>query len=203
MSFYRFNMILGWVLFAALVLFGIRELTGFLMTPKELAEPAYQVAGAEEPAPTDAKPGEATPGEAAPGEAAPGEAALGETAPSPEMPLDQLLAAASPDKGQAAAKKCVACHSFDKGGANKIGPNLWGIVDRDIGTADGFKYSDALTAKAGNWTYDALSAFLTDPKAFAPGTRMAFGGIKGAADRADLIVYLRGLADSPKPLPGK
>ena len=198
MSFYRFNMILGWVLFAALVLFGIRELTGFLMTPKELAEPAYKIAGVEEPAPGDAKAGATMAGDAKPGEAAPSAAA-----PSPEAPLAQLLAAASADKGQATAKKCAACHTFDKGGANKIGPNLWGIVERDIGTAAGFNYSDALTAKAGNWTFDALSAFLTEPKAFLPGTRMAFGGIKSAADRADLIVYLRGLADSPKPLPGK
>jgi cytochrome c len=198
MSFYRFNMILGWVLFAALVLFAIRELSDFLLTPKELAEPAYKIAGVEEPAPTDAESGAAKPGNAKPGEAAPSAAA-----PSPEAPIAQLLAAASADKGQTTAKKCAACHTFDKGGANKIGPNLWDIVERDIGTATGFTYSDALSAKAGNWTFDALSAFLTEPKAFLPGTRMAFGGIKSAADRADLIVYLRGLADSPKPLPGK
>lgn len=188
MNFLRFNRIAGWVLFALLVIFGSREISHLVMAPKELAEPAYKIAGVEE-----------TPAAGAPAASTPAAGA----APAAEAPFAQLLGAASVEKGQAGAKKCVACHSFDKGRANKIGPNLWGIVEQDIAGVGGFKYSDALQAKTGTWTYDALSAFLAEPKTFAPGTRMAFAGIKSAADRADMIVYLRSLADSPKSLPGK
>ncbi len=112
-----------------------------------------------------------------------------------------LLAGADLAGGESGAKKCAACHSFDDGGADKIGPNLYGIVGRDIGGVPGFAYSDALNNMDGVWDYDALDAFLANPKGFAPGTKMAYAGMKKAESRADLILYLRSLAADPLPLP--
>jgi cytochrome c len=125
----------------------------------------------------------------------------GATAEAEVTPLPVLLAAASPEEGQGEAKKCAACHSFEQGGASKIGPPLWGVVDRDIASVAGFAYSDALLERDGTWTFDALNEFVTNPKGFAPGTKMAFAGIKDPEDRADVLVYLRSLAENPVPLP--
>ncbi|MFZ1428219.1 MAG: cytochrome c family protein [Geminicoccaceae bacterium] len=118
-------------------------------------------------------------------------------------PIGVLLASANPEEGAKIAKKCAACHSFDKGGANKVGPNLWDLVNRPIAEHEGFSYSAALSEKKGqNWDFDHLNHFLTSPKAYAPGTKMTFAGISKDSERADLIDYLRSLSDSPAPLPG-
>ena len=116
-------------------------------------------------------------------------------------PLPIRLASASADKGQSAAKKCASCHSFDKGGPNKVGPHLWGVVERQKAHESGFEYSAALKEKGGTWTYDDLDHFLTSPKGYAAGTKMAFAGITSPTERADVIAYLRTLADTPAPLP--
>ena len=116
-------------------------------------------------------------------------------------PLPVLLAAASPEEGEGEARKCVACHAFEQGGENKIGPALWGVVGRDIAAVEGFAYSDALAAREGEWTFEALSGFLEDPKGWAPGTKMAFAGVRNPEDRADVLAYLRSLAEEPVPLP--
>ncbi len=115
--------------------------------------------------------------------------------------LVALLAAADPAAGEKAARKCAVCHSFEEGGAAKLGPTLWGVVGRDIAAVDGFAYSDALAAKEGAWDYEKLGAFLASPKEWAPGTKMAFAGIRKDAELADVIAYLRSLADNPEPLP--
>jgi cytochrome c len=131
-----------------------------------------------------------------------GEAAGGEGVAEAEVaPLPVLLAAASSEEGAGEAKKCAACHSFEQGGAAKIGPPLWGVVDRDIASVAGFAYSDALLEHEGTWTFDALNDFVSNPKGFAPGTKMAFAGIKDPEDRADVLAYLRSLAENPVPLP--
>ncbi|MCJ2081936.1 c-type cytochrome [Methylobacterium sp. J-090] len=116
-------------------------------------------------------------------------------------PLPIRLASASADKGQSAAKKCASCHSFDKGGPNKVGPHLWGVVERQKAHESGFEYSAALKEKGGAWTYDELDHFLTSPKGYVAGTKMAFAGITSPTERADVIAYLRTLADTPAPLP--
>ncbi len=128
--------------------------------------------------------------------------AVAETAAPGLEPIGPLLASADAASGQAVAKKCVTCHTFDEGGKNKIGPNLWNVVDRTIGAQDGFSFSKALTEMASeSWTYEDLNAFLAKPKDWAPGTKMSFAGLKKAQDRANLILYLRSLSGSPADLP--
>jgi cytochrome c len=129
------------------------------------------------------------------------EAGTGEAAEAAATPLPVLLAQADPEKGATQAKKCAACHSEEKGGAIKIGPPLWGVVGRDIASIEGFAYSDALQGKEGQWTYENLFAFVHGPREWAPGTKMAFAGIKNPEDLADVLVFLRTLADQPVPLP--
>lgn len=116
-------------------------------------------------------------------------------------PVAALLAQASAEHGAKVFKKCAICHDVTKGGKHKIGPNLWNVVDSARGARGGFSYSKAMKGKQGEWSYESLNAFFAKPKAYIPGTKMAFGGLKKAKDRADLIVYLRGLSDSPTALP--
>ena len=112
-----------------------------------------------------------------------------------------LLGAASVESGAKGARKCAACHTFDQDGADRIGPNLWNVVGADIAARDGFAYSPAMANLEGNWTFAALDAFLTKPKAFAPGTKMSFAGVRKAAARASIIAFLRSQSESPAPLP--
>ena len=121
------------------------------------------------------------------------------------QPIADRLAAADPKAGEADTKKlgCVACHSFNEGGRNGIGPNLYGVVNTKIGEKDGYAFSNALKSKTGNWDFTQLDEWLTKPAAYAPGTKMTFVGVANPKDRADIIDYLRTLAATPVPVPGK
>ncbi len=175
----EWNKIFGAVLLAGLV----AMLAGFaaevLVHPKSLEKPAYVVAMPDGAA----------------------QAPKAGAAPSGPAEIGPLLAKADADAGKAATKACAACHSFDKGGAAKVGPNLYGIVGAAHGHMEGFAYSDAIKGKAGPWNYDELNHFLYDPKGYAPGTKMSFAGVKKDQERANIIAYLRSLSDNPAPLP--
>lgn len=119
------------------------------------------------------------------------------------LPLPDRLASADADKGAAGTRACQACHTFGKDGAAKSGPPLYGVVERRIGSVQGFAYSEAIKAKSGNWTFEALDHFLANPKTYASGTKMTYSGERDAARRADLIAYLDSLSDHPRSLPGK
>lgn len=128
-------------------------------------------------------------------------------APAAVEPIAPLLKTANVDAGKAIFKQCAACHTPDKGGKNGVGPNQWEIVGRKAGSHEGFNYSPAMKAVGdkpgdeGVWTYEHINAFVANPKGVVPGTRMAYAGLRKPEDRANLIAYLRTLADSPKPLP--
>ncbi|MEM1398861.1 MAG: cytochrome c family protein [Pseudomonadota bacterium] len=115
-----------------------------------------------------------------------------------------LLASADPAAGESGSRACAACHSFDNGGANKVGPNLWDIVNKPIGGVDGFGYSDVLAGKGADgavWDYESLNAFLAAPRDWAPGTAMSYAGMRNEDDRANIIAWMRTLSDSPAALP--
>ena len=110
-----------------------------------------------------------------------------------ELDIEERLLSANIDQGKKFSKKCVACHSFEIDGPNKIGPNLYNIQSREIASIASFKYSKALISKTGKWDNNNLDAFLKKPKEWAPGTKMSYVGIKKGEDRANVIKYLQSL----------
>lgn len=179
MNSFELNKILGAILGTCLVLLALNMGASAIFAPEKPAKPGYEIAVQEHGA----------------GGAAP-------AAKAPEQPIETLLASASAEKGQATAKQCQACHTFEKGGPNRVGPNLWGIVGDERGKdRGGFNFSAAMKSKGGKWTYDELNKFLASPRGYIPGTNMSFAGLSRDQQRADVIAYLRTLADNPAPLP--
>ena len=171
----RFNTIAGWVLFAGIVALGTSIVASEAFHGERPEKMAYPIEGVE--------------------------AAPGEGGAAAEQPIEAYLAKADPAKGADVFKKCGACHKADKGGANQLGPNLWGVLGEPIGQGKGFAFSPALSGKGGSWNWDLLSQWLTSPKAFAPGTKMTFAGISNPQDRANVMAFLNKQSDSPEPLP--
>jgi cytochrome c len=180
MNSFEINKILGALLGTCLVLVAMHIASGAIFEPQTPAKPGYVIeVKSEQPA----------------GGAAP-------AAPA-ETPIEQLLPTASAERGANVAKQCQACHNFQEGAGPKIGPDLYGVVDRPIATAQGFNYSAALKSKASGkkWDFDTLNTWLTKPSAFAPGTAMTFAGLSNEKQRADVIAYLDSLSPHPVPLP--
>jgi cytochrome c len=129
--------------------------------------------------------------------------ATGIAAPTAMAPVDlgTLLASADAERGKGTAKLCASCHTFDRGGASRVGPNLWGVVGRDIGGTGGFAYSPAVAGHPGAWTYEELDRWLTSPARAIPGNKMAFNGVRNPKDRANLLAYLATLGAARVPYP--
>jgi len=170
----RFNTIAGWVLFAGIVALGSSIVAGELFHSERPEKMGYPIAGVAEE---------------------------GEGAAAAEQPIEAYLAKADAAKGQQVFNKCAACHNAEKGGANQLGPNLWGVLGEPIGKGKGFAFSPALSSKGGNWDWTNLSQWLSNPKAYAPGTKMTFAGLSNPQDRADLIAFLNAHSDAPRPMP--
>jgi cytochrome c len=180
MDSFEWNKIIGAVLGTAIFIFVVRLVAEAVYEPEHPAKPGYVVEGVVE-----------TPA---------GGAA---TAPV-EEPLPDwgtVLAKADAGAGKAVSAKCEACHDLSPAKTTKIGPELYGVVDRPRASVAGFSYSGAMKAKGGNWTYDELFKFLKSPGAYVPGTKMTFAGLPRAEDRINLIAFLRTDAASPAPIP--
>jgi cytochrome c len=180
MDSFELNKILGAILATCLFILALNIAANALFTAPKPQKPGYAIAVPE---------------------TATADKGAAPAAPAPSEPIEVLLAKASTERGEASAKKCAACHTFEKGGPNRVGPNLWGVVGRKRASHEGFNYSAAMKAKGGEWTFDELNKFLSGPAGYIPGTSMGFAGIPRGSERADLIDYLRTRADSPVPLP--
>jgi len=178
MDSFELNKIAGAVLGTCLFVLLLNMAANATFTPQKPAKPGYEIA-------------------------LPEQATGSETAAKPEAvePIAVRLASADAQRGQAVIKQCASCHTFEKGGPNRVGPNLYGILNRAKGSVAGFNYSAAMKGKGGEWTYEDLDHFISAPKGYVAGTTMSFAGIAKPSQRADLIAYLRTLADNPAPLP--
>jgi cytochrome c len=170
----RFNTIAGWVLFAGIVALGSSIVAGEAFHSGRPEKMGYPIPGVEQE---------------------------GEEGAEAEQPIAFYLASADPAQGEQVFKKCVACHTVDKGGPSQLGPNLWGVLGTPIGKRPGFAFSEALSSKGGSWNWDNMSEWLKSPRGFAPGTKMTFAGLGSPEDRAAVILYLNQHSDSPQPLP--
>jgi cytochrome c len=178
MDSFEWNKIIGAVLGTVIFIFVVRLVAEHIYEAEKPEKPGYVVEGVVE-------------------------ASAGATAPVEEAMPDwgTVLPTADVAAGKTASVKCEQCHDLTKGGPNKIGPNLFGVVDRARASHEGFAYSGAMKGKPGNWTYDELFKFIKAPGVDIPGTKMSFAGLRSEKDRINLIAYLRSNADAPAAIP--
>jgi cytochrome c len=180
MDSFELNKLIGAFLGVVFVVFSVSLVSDAIFASHSPETPGYAIEVPEEPA---------------------GGGAPAETGPSA---LD-LLAGADPAAGEAAFRRCASCHTIESGGANRVGPNLHGLVGRPVAEEPGFSYSAAMEeyseGGAKTWEFENLSAFLVNPRSYVPGTTMAFAGIRDPQEEANLIAYLNQQSDNPLPLP--
>jgi cytochrome c len=176
MDSFEMNKVLGAILGTCLVLVALNIASGAVFAPTKLAKPGFEIVVPEHPSEQTKEPAKAEP------------------------KLAELVDKADVAKGKNSAQKCAACHTFEKGGPNRVGPNLWGVVGRKKAAHEGFNYSAAMKKEGGNWTPEEIYEFIRSPKAMIPGTAMTFAGISRASERADVVAYLNTLSDNPQPL---
>lgn len=180
MDSYEYNKLIGAFLGTVFVVFSVGLVSNTIFAQPHIEKEGFAIAAAE------------------------AEAGSAPAAPT-EEPIAVRMQTADAAAGQAIEKRCSACHTIDNGGANKVGPNLWGLVNRPVASHEGFAYSGAMKefSQGGSvvWDYEHLDHFLMAPKGLVKGTAMAFAGLKNPEDRANLIAFLRTLSDSPAPLP--
>ena len=174
------NKIIVSIVFAIILVLGINKVTDVIFYVEKPEKSAYQVASITTVASTTS-------------------AETGSTN-SEEGNIMALFASASAAEGAKVFKKCAACHSIKEGGANKIGPALWGVLGRTAGSVPGYKYSKAMAAHGKNWSFEEMNGFLIKPKDWIKGTKMSFAGLKNAKDRAAVILYMNENTNSPLPL---
>ncbi len=178
MNSFELNKILGALLGTCLILVAMHIASGAIFTPEPPAKPGYEIVVKEEQPHAGAS-----------------------TTAEVEVPIENLLPTASPDKGAQVARQCQACHNFQEGQGAKVGPDLYGVVGRPVASVSGFNYTPALKKLGGTWTFDALNKWLTSPSADVPGTAMTFAGLSRETQRADVIAYLNTLSANPLPIP--
>lgn len=172
MNSFEWNKIFAAVLLAALIGMLSAFIAGKLVHPERLEKTAIAIDGVDAPAETGAV----------------------AAAPAVAGDIAGLMAAADTATGQKLSRACAACHTFDKGGANRVGPNLWGIVGAKHAHAAGFAYSDVMKGMSDKpWSAEELNQFLFNPKGYAKGTKMAYAGLKNDQDRANMIAWLKTL----------
>ena len=170
----RFNTIAGWTLFAGIVALGGSIVAGETFKSERPEEMGYPIEGV---------------------------VVEGEGGAEAEKPIAFYLASADAAAGEQVFKKCTACHNADPGGANALGPALYGVMGNPVGGHAGFAFSPALKGKGGSWDWDSMSAWLSSPKKFAPGTKMTFAGLSNPQDRANVMAFLNSRDASPLPVP--
>ena len=174
------NKIIVSIVFAIILVLGINKVTDVIFYIEKPEKSAYQVASVTTVASTTSAETGSTNSEAG--------------------NIMALFTSTSATEGAKVFKKCAACHSIKEGGANKIGPALWGVLGRTAGSVPGYKYSKAMAAHGKNWSFEEMNGFLVKPKDWIKGTKMSFVGLKNAKDRAAVILYMNENTNSPLPL---
>jgi len=174
------NKIIVSVVLAIILVLGINKITDIIFYVEKPEKSAYQVASISSDADTTS--------------------AEESSVSSESGNIMALFASVSAAEGAKVFKKCAACHSIAEGGANKIGPALWGVIGRKSGSVADYKYSKALAAHGKNWSFEEMNGFLIKPKEWIKGTKMSFAGLKNAKDRAAVILYMNENSSNPLPI---
>ena len=177
MNAFEINKIIAAVILAVLLFFGVGKLADFIFYVEKPKEPAYKV------------------------DAPATKIVSTESSSSGSVDIKALLALGTMEHGKQTFKRCISCHVIAKGGKSKIGPPLWGILNRKSASVSGYKYSKALIAHGKVWSFSEMNSFLTKPQAYIKNSKMAFSGLSKERDRASVILYMNSMSDNPLPLP--